>query len=127
VPIRLEGEIPAEKVGLMVLHQLDEVEIEALPTNLPDELVVDATKLVELHDKITVADLVVPTGVTIITELDHPISTVVETKAMMSEEEEAAEAAEGEEGEEGAEGAEEGAEGEAKEGSEDSSKDDKKE
>lgn len=128
VPIRLEGEIPAEKVGLMVLHQLDEVEIEALPTDLPDELVVDATKLVELHDKITVADLVVPSGVTLLTELDHPISTVVETKAMISEEEEAAEAAEGEEGEEveGEEGGE-GAEGEGKEGSEDSSKENKKE
>lgn len=128
VPIRLEGEIPAEKVGLMVLHQLDHIEIEALPTDLPDELVVDATKLVELHDKITVADLVVPNGVTILTELDHPISTVVETKAMMSEEEEAAEAAEGEEGEEveGEEGGET-AEGEAKESSEEASKENKKE
>jgi ribosomal protein bL25 (Ctc-form) len=45
VPIRLEGDIPAEKVGLMVLHQLDAVEIEALPRNLPDELVVSAEKL----------------------------------------------------------------------------------
>jgi hypothetical protein len=74
VPIRVEGDIPAEKVGLMTLHQLDTVEIEALPRNLPDELVVSAEKLVELHDKITVADLVVPDGVTILTELDHPIA-----------------------------------------------------
>jgi large subunit ribosomal protein L25 len=131
VPLRLEGEIPAEKIGLMVLHQLDHVEIEALPGNLPDELVVDATKLAELHDKITVADLVVPSGVTIVTEADHPIATVVETKAMISEEEEAAEAAEGEEGEEveGEEGGEtaEGEGGEAEQGSKDSSKENKKE
>src|SRR5437868_2005669 len=60
IPIRLEGEIPAEKVGLMVLHQLDHVEVEALPRDLPDELVADATKLVDLHDEITVADLAVP-------------------------------------------------------------------
>lgn len=129
IPLRLEGEIPAEKVGLMVLHQLDHIEVEALPTDLPDEIVVDATKLVELHDKITVADLAIPSGVTVLTELDHPISTVVETKAMISEEEEA-EAAEGEEGEEGEEGAEEGgeaAESEAKEGSEEASKENKKE
>ena len=112
IPIHLEGEIPAEKVGLMVLRQLDSVVVEALPRNLPDEIKVNAKVLVEIGDKITVADLQVPEGVSIITEPDHPIVTVVETKAMISEEELAAEAAaaeaaaEGEvaEGEEGAEG-----------------------
>lgn len=106
VPIRLEGDIPAEKVGLMVLHQLDHVEIEALPKDLVDELVVDATKLIELGDKITVEDLVVPAGITILTEADHPIATVVETKAQISEEDEEAveAAAELEEGVEGADG-----------------------
>jgi large subunit ribosomal protein L25 len=94
VPIRIEGDVPAEKVGLMVLHQLDAVQVEALPRNLPDELVVSAEGLAELHDKLTVADLTVPEGVTIITELDYPIATVVETRAQIAEE--AAEA-EGEE------------------------------
>jgi len=105
VPIRLDGDIPAEKVGLMVLHQLDAVEIEALPKDLPDELVVSAEKLAELHDKITVGDLQVPAGVTILTDADHPIATVVETRAQVAEEAEAAEA-EGEEAAEGDEGAE---------------------
>jgi large subunit ribosomal protein L25 len=118
IPVRLEGDIPAEKVGLMVLHQLDTVQVDALPQNLPDELVVDAAKLAELHDKVTVADLDIPEGVTVLTEPDHPIATVVETKAMMAEEAEAAET-EGEEGEaqDGGEGetgnAPEGAESEA--------------
>jgi large subunit ribosomal protein L25 len=110
-PIHLEGEIPAEKVGLMVLRQLDTVQIEAFPRNLPDELKVDATKLAELHDKITVADLEVPEGVTILTEEDHPIATVVETRAQVSEEAAA-------EGEEDAGGEEESAEGNAPEGAE---------
>jgi large subunit ribosomal protein L25 len=110
IPVRIDGEIPAEKAGHMVLRQLDNVQVEALPGNLPDELTVDGAKLVEIHDKLTVADIVVPDGVDIITELEHPVATVVETKAMMSEEEAA-----GEEGEEAAEG-EEGAEGEAAEG-----------
>ncbi len=110
IPLHLEGEIPAEKVGLLVLRQLDTVEIEALPRDLPDEFTVDATKLVELHDKLTVADIVVPEGVTILTDADHPIATVVETKAQISEESEEVTP----EGEEGAEGeAVEGAEGEA--------------
>ncbi len=103
VPIVIEGDIPAEKVGLMVLHQLDEVEIEALPKDLPDQLVVSGEKLAELHDKITVGDLQVPSGVTILTDAEHPIATVVETKAMMAEEEVVAEEGEAAEGEEGAE------------------------
>ncbi len=108
VPIHLEGEIPAEKIGLMVLHQLDHVVVEALPKDLIDEIKVDAAKLAELGDQITVADLVVPSGVTILTEPDHPIARVVETKAMISDEDLAAEAeaaalqaAEGEEVNEG--------------------------
>ncbi len=115
VPIHLEGEIPAERAGFTIFHQLDSLEIEALPKDLPDELVVDATVLAELGDKITVADIKLPSGVKIKDEeqLEHPIATVMETKAMISEEELAAEAAEAAEGEEGAETAAEGEEGEA--------------
>jgi large subunit ribosomal protein L25 len=104
VPIRIEGDIPAERVGLMVLQQLDTVEVEALPRNLPDELVVSAEKLAELHDKITVADLSIPEGVTVLTDAEHPIATVVETRAMVAEEAETEETAGGEDGEAGAEG-----------------------
>ena len=98
IPIRIEGDMPAERIGLIVLHQLDSVEVEALPKDLPDELVVDGARLAELHDKITVADLVAPEGVTITTEAEHAIATVVEPRAMAAEEDEEAEAAE--EGEE---------------------------
>lgn len=109
IPIRLEGEVPAEKVGLMIMHQLDQVEVEALPKDLPDELVVDAGVLAELHDKITVADLKAPEGVTILTDAEHPIATVIEPRAHAAEEAEAAEeAAEGEEGAEEGETAEGG-------------------
>lgn len=134
VPIRLEGDIPAEKAGLMVMHQLDEVTVEALPSDLPDELKVDVTGLAEIGDKITVADLQVPSGVTVLEEAERPIATIAETKAMISEEElaadaeaAAAQAAEGEEGAEGAEGegGEAGAESEAKDGGEKPAEDSK--
>lgn len=86
VPVRLEGEIPAEKAGLMIITQLDTVNIEALPRDLVDELSIDATGLIEIGNKITVGDIDVPKGVTILTESDHPIATVEETKAQISEE-----------------------------------------
>lgn len=95
VPIHLEGEIPAEKAGFTIFHQLDTLQIEALPKDLPDQLVVDATKLAELGDKLTVADIRLPSGVTLQDEemAEHPIATVIETKAMQSEAELAAEQA----------------------------------
>lgn len=112
VPVHFaEGEIPAEKAGLMVIRQLDSVEIEALPKDLIDELMVDVSQLTEIGDKVTVADIQTPTGVTILTEPEHPIATVEETKAQMSEEAAEEEAAEGEQ-----------AEGETAESSEESSK-----
>ncbi len=95
IPVHLEGDAPAEKTGLMILHQLDHVEVEALPKNLPDQLIVDASKLAELHDAITVADLQVPEGVTVLTDAEHPIARVIETPAQVSEEAEELSAEEG--------------------------------
>ncbi len=112
VPVKIEGEIPAEKAGLMVITNLDVVEIEALPKDLIDELTVSGAGLVEIGDKITVAELAIPSGVTLLTEPEHPIATVEETKEQISE------AAEETETEEGAEG-EEAAGAEAKESGED--------
>jgi large subunit ribosomal protein L25 len=104
VPIRLEGDAPAERAGLIVLRQLDAVEIEALPKNLPDELVISAESLAELHDKLVVGDLKIPEGVTILTDAEHPIATVAEPRAVAAEE--VIEETEAEAGEEGAEGEE---------------------
>lgn len=77
VPIVLAGdEIPAEKKGLIVLKQLDVVQVDALPKNLPDELKADATKLENEGDRLTVADLEIPEGVTILTDEAHQIAVV---------------------------------------------------
>lgn len=87
VPVHyIEGDIPAEKAGLMVIRSLDAVEIEALPKDLIDQLLIDVSGLTEIGDRVTVADIKVPAGVTILTEADHPIAVVEETKAQMSEE-----------------------------------------
>ena len=73
-----------------------------MPKDLIDELNVDGTHLVEINDKLHVSDIIVPDGVTILTEPETTIAVVEETKAQMSEED----AAEGEvaEGETPAEG-----------------------
>lgn len=116
VPIVFQGDPEAEKTGFMVLRQLDNVEVKALPKDLPDEVVVDISGLAVVGDKLHVSDIVVPVGVTILTEAEHPIAMVDEPRSLaaaQAEEDEAAaaEAAEAagtdEEGAPAAEGGEE--------------------
>lgn len=58
VPIEMTGESPAEKMSVgTVVQYIDEIEVEALPTDLPDKLVVDISKLTEVDQAIYVKDL----------------------------------------------------------------------
>jgi large subunit ribosomal protein L25 len=87
VPVRIklsEGNesTPAERAGLVVLEQLDAVEIEAVPSKLPQVLEFDGEKLVEVGDHATVADLIIPQGVTVKTDASHPLATVFEPAAL---------------------------------------------
>jgi len=58
ISIELIGEAPAEKAGGILVQLLNEIEVEALPANLPDKLTADVSKLVEINQSISVADLV---------------------------------------------------------------------
>ncbi|MEJ2441334.1 MAG: 50S ribosomal protein L25 [Patescibacteria group bacterium] len=62
VPVELIGEAPAEKRGLgTAVQYLDEIEVEALPTDLPEKFEVDISKLEEVDNAIMVKDLEVDT------------------------------------------------------------------
>ncbi len=73
---------PAERASLIVLGNLDEVLVEAVPSKLPDVLYYDAEKLVQVGDSVSVADLIVPEGVEVKVEADHAIATVYEPSAV---------------------------------------------
>ena len=57
VPIEFVGESMAVKLGNVLVEALNEVEVEALPTDLPEKIIVDIGKLETLESQITVADL----------------------------------------------------------------------
>lgn len=57
VPIEFVGESAAVKAGNVLVEVTMEVEVEALPTDLPEKIVVDLAKLETLESIITVADL----------------------------------------------------------------------
>lgn len=62
VAIEVIGESPAEKVGKgTAVQQIDEVEVEALPMDLPEKFVVDISGLTEVDQAILIKDLNVDT------------------------------------------------------------------
>ena len=79
VPLEIVGEPKAvlDKIGLL-MNILSEVEIEALPADLPENIEVNVGHLANVDDQITVADLKVPVEVTILTEPEQVISKIGE-------------------------------------------------
>ena len=92
VPLELVGDSPAVvgRIGVL-LTLIDEVEVEALPTDLPEKIGVDVTKLADVNQEVKVGELKIPSGVTILTDKDQ---SVVRVGALISKEAEAEAAAE---------------------------------
>jgi large subunit ribosomal protein L25 len=102
VPLELEGveESPGVKEGGVMEHITRELNIEALPNDIPDVVRFDVSGM-DLNDTVTLEALPAPAGVTL---LDDPAETVIATVAIprVVEEEEIETETElvGEEGEE---------------------------
>lgn len=63
IPIELIGESPAEKQGLgTVVQYIDEVEVEALPTDLPEKFEADISTFAEVDQTLYLKDLKVDKG-----------------------------------------------------------------
>lgn len=99
VPVELVGEAPVvvSAQGLL-LHTLNEIEVEALPTDLPEKIEIDISQLSEVGQQLCVSDLKSMAGVEILTGVEEMIVKVVtavseETKKEIAAEE-AAKAAE---------------------------------
>ncbi len=73
---------PAERAGLMVLHNLTTVEVEAPANKLPDSIEFDGEKLIAVGDHATVADLIVPASVEIKTDASQTVASVFEPSAV---------------------------------------------
>lgn len=78
VPIHLigTGESEAEKAGLVVLQAIEHVEIKAKPADLPEALELSIAELATADDKLTLADITLPSGVEF-ADLEQDTSLVV--------------------------------------------------
>jgi large subunit ribosomal protein L25 len=95
VPLEFVGEAQAvaQKLGAL-LTLVDEIEVEALPTDLPEKITVDVTKLANINDEIKISELKISTGVTVISEPTQSVVRVTELVSKQAEAQEAAQAAE---------------------------------
>ena len=82
VSVHLEGEAPASRdFNGMVVTGLEDVEVEALPGDLPERIVVDISSLSEIGSAIHVRDLQMPGSVKILTDLDEILVIVTAPEA----------------------------------------------
>ena len=99
VAVRPGHALPAgASAGGLLEQNLHEIEVESLPQDLPEEIIVDVSAM-NLGDIIHVGDIQMPEGVTAVTHADIVVFTEVDENAAAAEEEAAAPA----EGEEAAE------------------------
>lgn len=88
VPIVFEGEAPAVKeLGGTLVREISEVEVKALPQNLPHEIKVNVENLKTLEDEILIKDLRLPEGVTIQREQNEIVAVVTAPETEKIEEE----------------------------------------
>lgn len=86
VPLVFEGISPAVKdKGAILVKVARDLEIEASPKDLPHELKVDISLLVEFSSTVTAKDIKLPAGVTLVAGPDEIVASVSEAKEEVEE------------------------------------------
>ena len=107
LPVRIRGEAAGAAEGGVLEIILHEIDVECLPTAVPEDIVVDVADM-KVGDTLRVGGLVLPEGVKAVTGADAPVVTVVppaeapeeeEAEKLVAEPELIGRAAEGEEAE----------------------------
>jgi len=81
IPLEFVGVSEAIKtLGGSLVKVLHEVEVEAMPKDLPHNLEVDISSLVDFESKIIAGDIKLPAGVTLKTDAEEVIALVAEAK-----------------------------------------------
>ncbi|MCR4279603.1 MAG: 50S ribosomal protein L25 [Candidatus Zambryskibacteria bacterium] len=77
LPIEFEGVSPAVKdLGGTLVKVLYEINVEAMPKDLPHNIIVDISTLAQFGDQILAQDLILPTGVELKIDSEDVVATV---------------------------------------------------
>lgn len=81
VSLHFFGTAPAIKeFQAAIVTSMGEIEVEALPNDLPERIEVDLSKLAALGDAVHVKDLPIPAGVEVLTDGDEVVVVAIGTK-----------------------------------------------
>ncbi|MDO8593527.1 MAG: 50S ribosomal protein L25 [bacterium] len=86
IPLVFVGVSPAVEAGANLVKVIHELEVEADPMNLPHNIEVDLSALAALGDKIHASDLVLPSGIKLITPPEEVVALVQEVVEEKEEE-----------------------------------------
>ncbi|MCK9265948.1 50S ribosomal protein L25 [bacterium] len=86
VPIQLNGEAPGLELGGIMEHELREIEIQALPGNMPELIEIDISSM-QIGDTVLVKDIQLGDDVEIIDSLDRSIISIMAPRVAKEEEE----------------------------------------
>ena len=84
VPVTTMGESPGVKEGGSMEQILWEVEVECLPTKIPEKFEIDISSLV-IGDMVHVKDLVIPEGVEVLNPQEDVVLSIVPPKVEVEE------------------------------------------
>ena len=80
VSLHFHGLAPAIKeFSAAIVNNTDSIEVEALAKDLPERIEVDLSVLAKIGDSIHVRDLVIPTEVTLLTDVDEMVAVATAT------------------------------------------------
>lgn len=97
IPVVLVGEAPAVATGSAQLSQvLESLEVECIPSKLPEQIEIDVSSLNEVGDTLQVSDVKVDPAVEILSEAEQTLVKVDEVRELEVEDETTEEPAEGE-------------------------------
>lgn len=86
VPIEFIGDAPATKTGLIVVTSLDVVEVETIPSKIPETIQLSLESLVEDGDSLHVSDLKVDSAVVIKNDPDQLVVKVETPRSQIESE-----------------------------------------
>ena len=80
VSLHFHGLSPAIKeFSAAIVNNVDSIEVEALPNDLPERIEVDLSVLAKIGDAIHVRDLAIPANVTLLTDIDEMVAVATAT------------------------------------------------
>jgi len=84
IPVSFTGESPAVKLGGVLVKPTSEIEVEALPMDIPHEIIVDISSLADFDQTLYIKDINFPSKVKVLIDENTP---VVSVNAPITEEE----------------------------------------